>query len=70
MKSSKVESTLVDMLVCVERAPPPAALDLARVERTLLSAAFDVDLDFDREGHEFTRPRTRSCRVGALARCL
>jgi hypothetical protein len=26
-----------------------------RVERTLLSAAFDVGLDFDRKGHEFHR---------------
>jgi len=30
------------------------------VERTLLSAAFDVGLDFDREGHEF-----HSCRINA-----
>jgi uncharacterized protein (DUF4415 family) len=35
----------------VERAPPPAAfdvdLDVARVERTLLSVAVDVDFDLD-----------------------
>jgi hypothetical protein len=31
----------------VERAPSPAAFDVARVERTLLSVAFDVDFVFD-----------------------
>jgi hypothetical protein len=31
----------------VERAPSPAAFDVARVERTLLFVAFDVDFVFD-----------------------
>ena len=57
----------------VERAPPPAALDVdvdvavVRVGRTLLSDAFDVDLDFaldlaldlDREGHGLSRAENR-----------
>jgi hypothetical protein len=54
----------------VERAPSPATFDPARVERTLLSVAFDVAVDLavdfastqsmsreshDREGHDFSR---------------
>jgi hypothetical protein len=35
------------MMRNVRAGPPPAALDVARVERTLLSVAFDVDFDFD-----------------------
>src|SRR5712671_5992795 len=33
-------------VMCGKRATRPLAFDVARVERTLLSAAFDVDFDF------------------------
>lgn len=47
------------MMQRVERAPPPARLKVVRVERTLLSAAFDFDLSLSpktvRKGTTFSR---------------
>ena len=57
---SKYPYTLISLPPSKGTSPPTSP---ARVERTPSSAAFDLDLDLNREGHEF-----HSCHIGAPAR--